>query len=76
MTKIKLLKLLEGIPDDAIIVVDGHSDGYGFSDATNVDALQVVSHEPDWEGEYLDYNAFKKHYDGEDKIPLTVYWIH
>ena len=76
MTKIELLKLLEGIPDDAIVVVNGHSDGCGFENITNVDAFQVISKEHDWEGEYLDYDMYKEHYDREGKIPLTVYRIH
>jgi len=76
MTKIELLKLLEGIPDDALIVVNGHSDGSGFNNITNVDAFQVVSQKPDWEGEYLDYEEYKEQYDREGKIPLTVYRIH
>lgn len=76
MTKLELLKLLEGIPDDAIMVIHGHSDGMGFDNITNVDAHQVITHEPDWEGEYLDYDEFKEHYDREGKIPMTVYRIH
>jgi hypothetical protein len=77
MTKIELLKLLEGIPDDAIVVVNGHSDGDGYDNITNVDVVQVISRkEPDWEGEYLDYDMYKEHYDREGKIPLIVYRIN
>jgi hypothetical protein len=76
MTKIELLKLLEGIPDDAMVVVNGHSDGSGYDNITSVDAIQVISKERDWEGEYLRYDDYKEHYDREGKIPLTVYRIH
>ena len=76
MTKLELLKLLEGIPDDAIMVVNGHSDGSGFNNITNVDAFQVIEKNPDWEGEYLSFDDYKNHYIEQGEIPITVYRIH
>jgi hypothetical protein len=76
MTKKELLKLLEGIPDDAIVVVNGHSDGSGYEEITNVDSFQVIKIDRCWEGEYLPYEDYQEHYDRQGFIPMTVYRIH
>lgn len=76
MTKLDLIKLLEGIPDDAMVVVDGHSDGSGFVDIAGVDAVTVIDWSHDWEGDYMSYDCLKDWADKEGKIPKTLYRIH
>lgn len=76
MTKLQLLKLLESIPDDATIVVDGHSDGTGFTDVIGIDPVTAIEWVHDWEGDYMSYDSLKDWADKEGKIPITLYRIH
>lgn len=60
MTKKELIKLLESIPDDAIIVKEGHSDSCGFNDISEITPIQIRE-DQDWSGKYHEspHDAFK-----------------
>ena len=75
MTKLELLKLLEGIPDNAIIVKHGHSDGSGYEDIYGINDVTVVLDGGSWAGEYAPYEDSRDFFDREGKQPFTVYRI-
>ena len=55
MTKRDLLKLLESVPDDALLVKPGHSDGEGYSDIFSIEAVSIIE-EYTWKGKYAKSN--------------------
>ncbi len=75
MTKKELLKLLENVPDDGLIIVHGHSDGTGYNDVTELKPTLIISGFNGWEGTYLDYDSNKWWADKENKISTTAYRI-
>lgn len=53
MTKKELLELLKDIPDDALLIRYGHSDGSGYEDISEVFQTKIVKCvERTWEGQY------------------------
>lgn len=53
MTKQELLDLLEPFPNDALILVDGHSDGSGFNELEDVSEIVVKAFEKrHWSGKF------------------------
>jgi hypothetical protein len=55
MTKKELLELLKDVPDDGLIVVNGHSDGDGYDDCYEAQEIKIVRNTriPSWQGEYI-----------------------
>ena len=71
-------KYLEAHKNDSYLnqIVDGHSDGSGFTDAIGVEPVQAIDWSHDWEGDYMSYDCLKDWADKEGKIPKTLYRIH
>jgi len=54
MTKKELVELLKDVPDDAVMVMPGHSDSDGMVDIYSVNKEEVCQYQ-DWSGGYHPY---------------------
>jgi hypothetical protein len=56
MTKKELLELLKDVPDDGLIVVNGHSDGNGYCDCDEIEEIKIIKNHSSnsfWRGKYV-----------------------
>lgn len=72
MTKKDLIELLKDLPDDALIVVNGHSDGDGYDDCDDLQQLALFRLVPgSWRGKYIE--AHPATLAATDVPPITAY---
>jgi len=72
MNKLDLLKLLESVPDDGLIVINGDQNGDGFIAATELTPIEIINNNKinKWEGEYLLYTTLSA-----NNAPFVAYRI-
>lgn len=77
MTKKELLKMLESVPDDAIIVRQERTSVSVYNDICEIDDIKVVilDDRSYWAGAYANYDVDRDFFDREGKQPFTVYRI-
>ena len=75
MTKAELIELLKDVPDDAIILLNGHGDGCDFNDLTEVsEGLIVYKYlKRGWSGTY--HKSFTYCPEGNNGDPIIAYCL-